>query len=101
MVTIYGRYISRQLSFKSATYDTKVIDLTSAQEAMYDKAAQFWSEMHGCFATALTMLAVKGVKGHPSARVMTHYWGCHQRFFRQLCMAIKVMIALDCHDDEA
>ena len=21
---------------------------------------------------------------------MTHYWGCHQRFFRQLCMAIKI-----------
>ena len=29
-------------------------------------------------------------KGHPSATVMTHYWGCHQRFFRQLCMAIKI-----------
>ena len=27
---------------------------------------------------------------HPSNAVMTHYWGCPQRFFRQLCMAIKV-----------
>ena len=30
-----GMYISRQLSFKSATYDTMVIDLTPSQEAMY------------------------------------------------------------------
>ena len=91
-----GTYIARQLSFKSATYDTKIIDLTSDQKKMYDAAAQFWSEMHGCFTTALNMLHVgkgfdryKGMK-HPSARVMTHYWGCHQRFFRSLCMAVKV-----------
>ena len=57
---------------------------------MYDAAAQFWTEMHGCFVTAMMLLGVKGVKGHPSARVMTHYWGSHQRFFRQLCMAVKV-----------
>ena len=43
-----GMYISRQLSFKSATYDTKVIDLTPAQTSMYDAAANFWTEMHGC-----------------------------------------------------
>ena len=109
-----GMYISRQLSFKSASYDTRVIDLTPAQTAMYDAAAHFWMEMHGCFETAMGMLNVKGhpssfqqtkqltpvpdgkggikyVKAvHPAARVMTHYWGCHQRFFRALCMSVKV-----------
>ena len=63
----------------------------------------------GCFTHALSVLDVKGKnqqiaarnKGarkagepteapHPASRVMTHYWGCHQRFFRQLCMAIKI-----------
>jgi len=29
-------------------------------------------------------------KPHPSSRVIGHYWGCHQRFFRSLCMAMKV-----------
>ena len=99
------RYISRQLSFNSATYDTHVIDLTDSQTKMYDAAANFWNEMHGCFQTALEMLNVKkhhnngrlvtvegkddddddGAKGkkekkalHPAARVMTHYWSCHQ-----------------------
>ena len=76
---------------------------------MYDDAANFWNEMHGCFQTALEMLNVKnhpsngriitveskddddddggGGKGkkekkalHPAARVMTHYWSCHQVF---------------------
>ena len=109
-----GMYISRQLSFKSASYDTRVIDLTPAQRELYDAAACFWQEMHGCFETAMQMLNVKrhdnafaqtkqltsvddGKGGtklvkavHPAARVMTHYWGCHQRFFRALCMAVKV-----------
>jgi hypothetical protein len=29
-------------------------------------------------------------KGHPASRVLSHYWGCHQRFFRAMCMAMKV-----------
>ena len=27
---------------------------------------------------------------HPAKRVMTQFWGTHQRFFRQLCMAMKL-----------
>ena len=44
------------------------------------------------FQTAIHMLGIKtkGIKNHPSGRVFTHFWGCHQRFFRQLCMAVKV-----------
>ena len=74
---------------------------------MYDAACTFWAELFGCFQHALAVLNVKELNkrvtarnrglapeeraaGHPAGRVMTHYWGCHQRFFRQLCMAIKV-----------
>ena len=42
-----GMYISRQLSFKSAEFETAIIDLTSRQRAMYDAASKFWSEMFG------------------------------------------------------
>lgn len=74
----------------------QVIDLTRQQQEMYDEAARFWSEVHGCFETAMQILNVRDhpakSKGnpHPAGRIMTHYWGCHQRFFRQMCMAIKV-----------
>ena len=85
-----GMYISRQLSFKSASYSQSIIDLTERQQRMYDEAAGFWSDLHGCFTTALEILKVKEKKSHPASRVMSQFWGCHQRFFRALCMAVKV-----------
>eukprot|EP00966_Prymnesium_polylepis_P228761 5293922-Prymnesium_polylepis.1 len=83
-------YISRQLSFKSAEFHTEIIDLTKKQKEQYDAAANFWSELLDCIEYARNVLRVKAQKGHPSGRIMTHYWGCHQRFMRQLCMAMKV-----------
>ena len=29
-------------------------------------------------------------KAHPEAHLMTQFWGSHQRFFRALCMSLKV-----------
>ena len=90
------RYISRQLSFKSAEFETVIVDLKRKQEKVYEEAATFWTELFECFDHALKKLNVKNhpAKGrgrqHPSGRCMSHYWGCHQRFFRQLCMAMKV-----------
>ena len=72
----------RQLSFKSAEFETAIIDLTNRQRAMYDAASKFWSEMFGCFQHALDVLNVKNhhakTRGnpHPSSRCMSHYWGC-------------------------
>ena len=42
-----GMYISRQLSFKAAEFETAIIDLSAKQRAMYDAASTFWSEMYG------------------------------------------------------
>ena len=44
-----GMYISRQLSFKSAEFDTTIVDPTPRQKAMYDAASAFWSELLCCF----------------------------------------------------
>ena len=104
-----GMYISRQLSFASAEQHQEIVDLTPEQTSMYDAACVFWQELHACFEHAMTTLDVKGLNQqiaqenrhrkkeglpplarHPAGHVMTHYWGCHQRFFRQMCMAIKV-----------
>jgi len=97
-----GMYLCRQLSFSAASFDTKMVDLTPRQEKMYDEAAAFWSELLCAFNYAVhEVLNLKEVKGppnpttgkpkpHPSSRVIGHYWGCHQRFFRSLCMAMKV-----------
>eukprot|EP00966_Prymnesium_polylepis_P257945 5958484-Prymnesium_polylepis.1 len=89
-----GMYLSRQLSFKSASFTTCVVDLTKSQQAMYDNAAQFWLEMKSAFEFAFDKLKVdrKNADGrpHPAKAVATTFWACHQRFFRQLCMAIKI-----------
>ena len=69
------RYISRQLSFKSAEFDTDIIDLTAKQVNMYDAAAVFWSELLDCIDYAKNLLKIKSQKGHPSSKIMTHYWG--------------------------
>ena len=55
---------------------------------MYDDAARFFQTVLGCIEYAKSVLNV--VPGHPASRVMSHYWGAHQRFFRQFCMAMKV-----------
>ena len=85
-------YISRQLSFASATQYQEIVDLTAQQTQMYDAACTFWAELFGCFQHALAVLNVKELNkrvtarnrglapeeraaGHPAGRVMTHYWG--------------------------
>tara|TARA_B100000513_G_scaffold111919_1_gene48791 strand:+ start:1317 stop:6272 length:4956 start_codon:yes stop_codon:yes gene_type:complete len=88
-----GMYISRQLSFKNAEFETDIIDLTAKQLRMYDAASLFWQRLFSCFAYAKERLGIGGKggpKNHPSMRIMSHYWGCHQRFFRAMCMAMKV-----------
>ena len=76
-----GMYISRQLSFKVATYDQMIVDLTPRQEAMYDGAAQFWQEMHGCFDTALRLLDdVNGTHG-ATANVPPTLRAAHPEWF--------------------
>ena len=96
-----GMYISRQLSFKAASYERDVIDLTPQQPRCTTTAAAFWAELHSCFADGAAHAEVEPERRNPngtacarcrtpSRAVMTHYWGSHQRFFRSLCMAMKV-----------
>ena len=84
-----GMYIARQLSFASAEYQTDIVDLSASQRGMYDGAALFWKEMLSCFHYARQALDFTR-KGHPEAQLMTQFWGSHQRFFRALCMSLKV-----------
>ena len=98
-----GMYISRQLSFKSASFTTDVVDLSPSQRALYDNTARFWLELKAAFDLAADKLRVRtreeivdGKKlSHPGKVATSQFWGCHQRFFRQMCMAIKIPRAVE------
>lgn len=78
-----GAYISRGLSFCAAEFAPMDIMLDEEQEAVFDATAEVWSRLKADLQKALELGAVK-------PRVMGVYWGSHQRFFKQLCMAMKV-----------
>ena len=61
-------YISRQLSFASATQYQEIVDLTAQQTQMYDAACTFWAELFGCFQHALAVLNVKELNKRVTAR---------------------------------
>ena len=63
-----GMYISRQLSFASATQYQEIVDLTAQQTQMYDAACTFWAELFGCFQHALAVLNVKELNKRVTAR---------------------------------
>ena len=84
-----GFYISRQLSFAAAEFDTEIVDVERYQR-LYDDSASWWQMLHGCIQHALITLKVKDKKKHPAKSIMSQFWGAHQRFFRQLCMSMKV-----------
>lgn len=79
-----GIYVCRSLSFKQAEFVTLEVSLTKEQKKMYDVAAHVWSETHKALQIALQR--THGSNG----RIWATYWAAHQRFFRQLCLGMKV-----------
>ncbi|KDO34242.1 hypothetical protein SPRG_19078 [Saprolegnia parasitica CBS 223.65] len=86
---LQGKYLSRGLSYEGAEFRVETVVLDDAQEAMYDRSVQFWTMLMGCFHRACAITRTSG-------DVMKTFWGCHQRFFRQLCMALKVPFIVQC-----
>ncbi|XP_022100278.1 protein FORGETTER 1-like [Acanthaster planci] len=79
-----GMYVSRGLSFKQAEFVTVEMDLTDEQIKMYDTAAHVWNELKKALEAAL------GRTNTGPTRIWPFFWSCHQRFFKQLCLGVKV-----------
>ncbi|EDQ86658.1 uncharacterized protein MONBRDRAFT_28079 [Monosiga brevicollis MX1] len=71
-----GVYLSRTLSYESAEFNNCDISLTEAQMDLYNRAADFWGRLY----RAASRLG----------KVPRAYYAAHQRFFKQLCLSIKV-----------
>ncbi|XP_069103404.1 protein strawberry notch homolog 1-like isoform X2 [Argopecten irradians] len=79
-----GMYISRGLSYKQAEFMTIEAALTKDQRKMYDTAAHVWNELRKALESALSRTGFVG------GRMWAQFWASHQRFFKQLCMGMKV-----------
>ncbi|XP_019644077.1 PREDICTED: protein FORGETTER 1-like [Branchiostoma belcheri] len=79
-----GMYISRGLSFRQAEFVTVEVNLTPQQVKTYDMAAHVWNELRQSLTTAVART------GTNNPRMWSTFWSSHQRFFKQLCMGMKV-----------
>lgn len=78
-----GTYVSRALGFKSAEFDVLEASLSADDIACYDSSTAFWDRLR----SSLTQALQQTQRGSSAMRT---YWSAHQRFFKQLCISIKV-----------
>lgn len=79
-----GMYVSRGLSFRQAEFGNVEASLTTSQIKVYDTAVHVWNELK----KSLEFAIVRTTTATP--RIWSVFWSSHQRFFKQLCMSMKV-----------
>jgi hypothetical protein len=86
-----GSYVNRQLSFKYVTYQIVEVCQLPKFIRTYESAVKLWFQLHQSF-TETTELVDLGPKAQ---KIMwTNFWSAHHRFFRCLCMSVKVTHAV-------
>lgn len=80
-----GCFVCRGLSYTDAEFELVQSQLSTEQRKLFDRAATFWSDR------LLPAVLAAAQRTGAAAGVLTRaYWGVHQRFFKQLCVALKV-----------
>ncbi|GAB4817714.1 hypothetical protein N2152v2_004760 [Parachlorella kessleri] len=82
-----GLYVARGLSFREAEFSELECRLTSQQVAMYDGAVRLWQDLRGALAAAQ---AATGGSQDP----WKPYWAAQQRFFKLLCVSLKIPVVV-------
>ena len=79
-----GKYVSRGLSFRQAEFEQSTISISKEQRHMYDDACDLMCLIRSACIEAVRRTGTNG-KG-----VWSAYWSLHQRFFKLLCISMKV-----------
>ena len=79
-----GMYISRGLSYQQTEFRTVDANLTEVQVQVWDQAVHVWNELKRSITIASDRTKVL------KPRLWTQFWASHQRFFKQLCISMKV-----------
>lgn len=79
-----GLYLSRGLSYSQTEFSISNALLTHDQVKVWDQAVHVWNELK----RSLTIASKRTKVNQP--RLWTQFWASHQRFFKQLCISMKV-----------
>ncbi|EDV22204.1 uncharacterized protein TRIADDRAFT_29150, partial [Trichoplax adhaerens] len=91
-----GVYMARQLSFTGVTFNIQEIPLSHDFKEMYNKSVKLWVEARQKFSQAATIM---GADSKLHKNMWGQFWSAHQRFFKYLCIAAKVKVAVDIAKD--
>ena len=119
-----GSYICRTLSYSGCTFETIEDAVSPEMLAVYDQSARLWQrlyvELYSGLEAGRYKFPVKSSDGDedsliddllddnddedqplcipagqsPKLLVMRYFWASHQRFFRSLCVSLKVPCAI-------
>eukprot|EP00941_MAST-03F_sp_MAST-3F-sp1_P001903 g1903.t1 len=79
-----GMYVARGLGFADCEFRQVDANLTNEQIELYNVCVKLWSDIKIELEKAIEKT------GTNTGRIWTQYWGNHQRFFNQLCQALKL-----------
>uniref|UniRef100_A0A383VKE6 UBA domain-containing protein n=1 Tax=Tetradesmus obliquus TaxID=3088 RepID=A0A383VKE6_TETOB len=79
-----GRYVARGLSFRQAEFLQVEAPLSPAKVAEYDAAVALWQSLRSKLEMALQLAGVD------KRDVWKTYWAAQQRFFKLLCVGLKL-----------
>ena len=101
--------MSRSLSFQDCSFELVDGVMEASSEKCIDNAAELWAQLHKCInwlqARGELRTSFKGVNygsdesddddanpmgPTPEEKLWSAFWGAHQRFFKELCVATKV-----------
>ena len=81
-----GVYLARQLSFEGCEFELEEVPLDGFFMTLYDAAAELWRDAKDYFSQAANLLG----DDFKMPGMWQQFWGAHQRFFKQLCVSLKV-----------
>eukprot|EP00794_Sanderia_malayensis_P010733 gene10733-11882_t len=84
-----GMYVSRGLSYRQTEFMTIEANLTASQIKVWNQAVHVWNELKRSLLIAIDRTSTS------VPRIWTHFWASHQRFFKQLCMCMKVPMIVE------
>lgn len=119
-----GSYICRTLSYSGCTFETIEDAVSAEMLAVYDQSARLWQRLFVELSSGIDagryVFPVKSGEGEedslieellddnededqplaipagqsPKTLVLRYFWASHQRFFRSLCVSLKVPCAV-------